>query len=45
MGIVIGVVTLTGVGFKISTIITGAAQPLAQAAVSTVPTSLASTQG
>jgi TRAP-type uncharacterized transport system fused permease subunit len=29
VGIVIGVVTLTGVGFKLSTIITGAAQAMA----------------
>jgi TRAP transporter 4TM/12TM fusion protein len=37
VGIVIGVVTLTGVGFKLSTIITGAAQGVAGGVVSFVP--------
>lgn len=37
VGIVIGVVTLTGVGFKVSYIITSAAQSLANAMVSLLP--------
>ncbi|HMA16673.1 MAG TPA: TRAP transporter fused permease subunit, partial [Kiloniellaceae bacterium] len=37
VGIVIGVVTLTGVGFKLSTIITGAAQGMAGNIVSLLP--------
>ncbi len=37
VGIVIGVVTLTGVGFKLSTIITGAAQAVAGGAVDWIP--------
>ncbi|HYP85009.1 TRAP transporter permease [Variovorax sp.] len=45
VGLVIGVVTLTGVGFKVSYIITNAAQALAQAASVVVPAWLASTQG
>ena len=44
VGIVIGVVTLTGVGFKISFIITGAAQAIAGAMAVVVPAALASTQ-
>ena len=44
VGIVIGVVTLTGVGFKISFIITGAAQAMATAVSSVLPASIASTQ-
>ncbi|MEO6625621.1 MAG: TRAP transporter fused permease subunit, partial [Burkholderiaceae bacterium] len=43
VGIVIGVVTLTGVGFKISFIITGAAQAMAGAMAVVVPAALAST--
>jgi len=39
VGIVIGVVTLTGVGFKLSTIITGAAQAVAGGVGSWLPTS------
>lgn len=45
VGIVIGVVTLTGVGFKISYIITAAAQSIAGGLSAIVPTALASTQG
>ena len=45
VGLVIGVVTLTGVGFKVSYIITGAAQALAQGFSTVVPTWLASVQG
>jgi len=45
VGLVIGVVTLTGVGFKVSYIITNAAQSLAQAAAVVIPSWLASTQG
>jgi len=37
VGIVIGVVTLTGVGFKLSTIITGAAQAVASGALAWLP--------
>jgi TRAP-type uncharacterized transport system fused permease subunit len=37
VGIVIGVVTLTGVGFKLSTIITGAAQAVSGGVVSVLP--------
>ncbi|HET9208000.1 MAG TPA: TRAP transporter fused permease subunit, partial [Burkholderiaceae bacterium] len=37
VGIVIGVVTLTGVGFKLSTIITGAAQGIAGGVVDLLP--------
>ena len=44
VGIVIGVVTLTGVGFKISFIITGAAQAIAGAVSTVVPAMLVSTQ-
>ena len=44
VGIVIGVVTLTGVGFKISFIITSAAQAIAGGLGSIIPASLASTQ-
>jgi TRAP transporter 4TM/12TM fusion protein len=44
VGIVIGVVTLTGVGFKLSTIITGAAQAIAGGAASFVPAALADTK-
>ena len=44
VGIVIGVVTLTGVGFKISYIITSAAQALSGGAASIIPTSWVSTQ-
>ena len=44
VGIVIGVVTLTGVGFKISFIITGAAQTLAGGLASVIPAAMASTQ-
>jgi len=40
VGIVIGVVTLTGVGFKLSTIITGAAQAVAGGVGTLVPASL-----
>lgn len=43
VGIVIGVVTLTGVGFKLSTIITGAAQAVAGGVVDWVPAALAGT--
>ena len=45
VGIVIGVVTLTGVGFKISYIITTWATAIAQALAAVVPQALASTQG
>lgn len=44
VGIVIGVVTLTGVGFKISYIITNAAQALASGMSVVVPSMLMSTQ-
>lgn len=44
VGIVIGVVTLTGVGFKISYIITTAAQAVAGSLTSWVPASLAAPQ-
>jgi TRAP transporter 4TM/12TM fusion protein len=44
VGIVIGVVTLTGVGFKISYIITSAAQTLAGGMSTVVPAFLMSTQ-
>jgi len=40
VGIVIGVVTLTGVGFKLSTLITGAAQAVAGGAGAFVPAAL-----
>ncbi len=43
VGIVIGVVTLTGVGFKLSTIITGAAQLVAEGAGTWLPVWLVST--
>jgi len=42
VGIVIGVVTLTGVGFKLSTIITGAAQAVAGGVGTLVPAFMAS---
>ncbi len=42
VGIVIGVVTLTGVGFKISFIITSAAQSMAGGLASVVPAAMAS---
>lgn len=45
VGIVIGVVTLTGVGFKISFIITGWAQAIAGALSTVLPSFVASTQG
>jgi TRAP transporter 4TM/12TM fusion protein len=45
VGIVIGVVTLTGVGFKISFIITGWATVIAGGLSHVVPSFLASTQG
>ncbi|MGE3346816.1 MAG: TRAP transporter permease [Ramlibacter sp.] len=45
VGLVIGVVTLTGVGFKVSYIITGVAQSLAQGLATVVPTWLAGVQG
>lgn len=45
VGLVIGVVTLTGVGFKVSYIITNAAQVLAQGMATVVPAWLASVQG
>jgi TRAP transporter 4TM/12TM fusion protein len=41
VGIVIGVVTLTGVGFKLSTIITGAAQAVAGGVGTLIPAALA----
>ena len=44
VGIVIGVVTLTGVGFKLSTIITGAAQAVAGGVGSWIPAWLMTTQ-
>ena len=44
VGIVIGVVTLTGVGFKLSIIITGAAQAVAGGVVSWLPAAIVSTQ-
>ncbi|MEY3474932.1 MAG: Sialic acid transporter permease protein SiaT, partial [Pseudomonadota bacterium] len=40
VGIVIGVVTLTGVGFKLSTLITGAAQAVAGGVGSLIPAAL-----
>jgi TRAP transporter 4TM/12TM fusion protein len=45
VGLVIGVVTLTGVGFKVSYIITTAAQAIAQGMSSVVPAWMASLQG
>ena len=45
VGIVIGVVTLTGVGFKISYIITSAAQAIAGGLSSVLPQAIASIQG
>jgi len=45
VGLVIGVVTLTGVGFKVSYIITNAAQSIAAVFAVVVPAGLASTQG
>ena len=45
VGLVIGVVTLTGVGFKLSTIITGAAQAVSGGVGSFVPAWLASQVG
>ena len=44
VGIVIGVVTLTGVGFKLSTIITGAAQAAAGGVGTLIPASLVAPQ-
>jgi len=44
VGIVIGVVTLTGVGFKLSYIITSAAQTLASTALAILPTGLVETK-
>jgi TRAP transporter 4TM/12TM fusion protein len=44
VGIVIGVVTLTGVGFKLSTIITGAAQAVAGGFGNLIPAALMSLQ-
>lgn len=44
VGIVIGVVTLTGVGFKLSTIITGAAQAVSGSVVSLLPAWLVTQQ-
>ena len=44
VGIVIGVVTLTGVGFKISFIITGAAQSMAAGMSAVIPASMATPQ-
>ena len=44
VGIVIGVVTLTGVGFKISFIITSAAQSMAGGMASVIPAAMASLQ-
>jgi TRAP transporter 4TM/12TM fusion protein len=41
VGLVIGVVTLTGVGFKLSTLITGAAQAVAGGVEMLIPASLA----
>jgi TRAP transporter 4TM/12TM fusion protein len=45
VGLVIGVVTLTGVGFKLSTIITGAAQAVSGGVGALVPVWLASQAG
>ena len=45
VGMVIGVVTLTGVGFKISYIITGAAQAISGVMAMVVPSGIASPQG
>lgn len=45
VGIVIGVVTLTGVGFKISFIITGWASMIAGGLATVIPSGLASLQG
>ncbi|MGC1175506.1 TRAP transporter permease [Polaromonas sp.] len=45
VGLVIGVVTLTGVGFKVSYIITSAAQSISQVLSVIVPAGLASQQG
>lgn len=45
VGIVIGVVTLTGVGFKLSTLITGAAQTVASGLVELFPIGWISPQG
>ncbi|MBX3653896.1 MAG: TRAP transporter permease [Ramlibacter sp.] len=45
VGMVIGVVTLTGVGFKVSYIITGVAQSLAMGLSAVVPAWLAGVQG
>lgn len=45
VGLVIGVVTLTGVGFKVSYIITTAAQAIAQGMGSVIPAWVASQQG
>lgn len=45
VGIVIGVVTLTGVGFKISYIITAWAQTIAGGLAHVIPSFMASTQG
>ncbi|MBL8338313.1 MAG: TRAP transporter permease [Rhodoferax sp.] len=45
VGLVIGVVTLTGVGFKVSFIITAAAQSIAGAMAMILPAGLASQQG
>ena len=45
VGLVIGVVTLTGVGFKVSFIITGAAQSIAAGLALFVPEALASQKG
>lgn len=45
VGIVIGVVTLTGVGFKISFIITGAAQSISAFLGGILPAAIASPQG
>ncbi len=44
VGIVIGVVTLTGVGFKISFIITGAAQSMAAGMSAVIPAAMATPQ-
>jgi TRAP transporter 4TM/12TM fusion protein len=44
VGIVIGVVTLTGVGFKLSAIITGAAGAVASGVAEWLPAALANTQ-
>ena len=45
VGLVIGVVTLTGVGFKLSTIITGAAQAVSGGVFALVPAALVSQAG